>query len=170
MIPSIPCFLILAGQSTIPAEEPDTIYVSTIGSKLYLNADVALSDFVLWKISNADEAREASATVRRSTATGSIQCQMMCNLLLRQISVRDYSAETCYMVFSPRTRAQQIAQPYRLKDSTRLIFAVTTSVHKDSNDYSSVRVYVIPKEQDHAELSIRLGTTFLPLHQAKPTF
>ena len=130
----------------------DTTYASTIGSRFYLNSTAKFDEFVLITIPDTASAIGVVRFLKASTATGSIKYQMMCNLLLRQIT-RDYSRERCLVLFSPRTRNLMLNQPYRVGLSSKLIYDVAEE-KPEQDDYSSVRVLILPGDGEMPDVLV----------------
>ena len=124
-------------------------FVSTIGSKIYLNENAGFfSKYGVIKIKNVEGKNKFIEILRNNVLYEKNNHKMMLNLLLIQIENRDYSNETIFIVYSPATFNVDFTQPYYYESSpTSLIFDKKVKDKSEKEPYSSIRVYLLSRDK-----------------------
>jgi hypothetical protein len=139
--------------SHIGFAQNDTVYVSTVGERFYINTNAQFDKFVVLQITDSASAIKTLQYFKCACASGKIVHQLMFNLLTRQL-YRDYTSDQCIVVFTPRTRTFMLNQPFYLKDSKDLIYELLDE-KPESEDYTSVRVLLCPKTEGEKVIYIK---------------
>jgi hypothetical protein len=145
----------LAAAPAPDAGASDAAFVSTVGSKLYLAGSARLRGFTLIRIENRTDARNAIQFLTEIAAGSDAKHRALLSLLLRQIDVRNYDAEKCFLLMSPRTHDLFISEPYRTGGNGDIIFDVEITARREEEGYSFVRVLVLPRNASDPRILVR---------------
>lgn len=129
-------------QSTVQAEKTK-VYHSTIGSSIEINDQQheIYSNFILFKITNIDEATKFSDYLRYNTN--------YYNGLRRDgLGNVDYSTKNKYFLMTPKGLSIKALQPYHYSGEDALIFDIVATEEEKSQNYCSLRTYTVLKDDD----------------------
>ena len=162
-------FLLISTQVSLSAPA-DTLYVSTIGSKFFVNSTTRFPGYILLRIEEPKEARNAIEFLSASSATGNPRYQTTLKMMMREIDKCDYRKENCYILLSPRTHDLLLAQPFLLHGARKLIFNVGVSPQREGDGYSFTRLLITTKAERDLELIVRTreGDVVPPTYRGSP--
>lgn len=153
------CVLLAIG--ILFGQESHKQYVSTMGSRLYLNNNATFfTKYGVVKIKTVEGKNKFIEMLKNNVVYETTKHIMMANLLLLQIENRDYLNETIYIVYSPATYNVDLDQPYyyRSEDKT-LVFDNIKSDKFEKESYSSIRVYLLKGDKTEFNKFILNDTT-----------
>ena len=133
----------------------DTLYLSTIGSKFFINSTTRFPGYILLRVEESRDAKKAIEFLSASSATGNERYQTTSKMLMREIDKCDYRKQNCLLLLSPRTHDLLLAQPFLVHGTRKLIFNVGVSPQEEGDGYSFTRLLITTKTERDLEFIVR---------------
>jgi hypothetical protein len=151
---ALPWFFLILFQISLSAPS-DTLYISTIGTKFFVNSASRFPAFILLRIEEKRDAQQALEFLSASCATGDQRYRTALNTLMREIDNCDYRKQSCFLLLSPRTHDLRVDQPFLLPGARRLIFRSGIFPEPDADAYLFTRLLIATKSERDLEFIVR---------------